>query len=79
MVLKFGSREFFAFRRVMYYCIPSSSNDKFNISKQLNKSTPTEFEVLNAYFEILFYSSFKSSQVEGNGNGTLKEKETTKL
>ena len=50
-------------------CIPSSSNDKFNISKQRTK---VAFEVLNVYFEI-FIIEFSR---EGNGNGTLKENET---
>ena len=49
--------------------IPSSSNDKFNISKQ---GTKVAFEVLNVYFEI-FIIEFSR---EGNGNGTLKENET---
>ena len=47
----------------------SSSNDKFNISKQRTK---VAFEVLNVYFEI-FIIEFSR---EGNGNGTLKENET---
>ena len=51
-------------------CIQSSSNDKFNISKQRTK---VAFEVLNVYFEI-FIIHVRGR--EGNGNGTLKEKET---
>ena len=50
-------------------CIPSSSNDKFNISKQRTK---VALEVLNEYFEI-FIIHFSRAR---NGNSTLKEKET---
>ena len=54
---QFNALETFSrFDMAVYYCIPSSSNDKFNISKQRTK---VAFEVLNVYFEIFLFELSK--------------------